>query len=74
MHITHVHAVQVYYTDTKWAYLTDQIMTRAFSSPGDSGSAVDKNGKFVGLLYAGSNTVSVICKAQYILKPLGITV
>jgi hypothetical protein len=67
-------SVQVYYTDTKWAILNDQIITRAFSSPGDSGSAVDKRGHFVGLLYAGSNTVSVICKAQYILGPLGITV
>jgi hypothetical protein len=67
-------SVQVYYTNTKWAILNDQIITRAFSSPGDSGSAVDKGGHFVGLLYAGSNTVSVICKAQYILGPLGITV
>lgn len=67
-------SVQVYYTNTNWAILNDQIITRAFSSPGDSGSAVDKGGHFVGLLYAGSNTVSVICKEKYILGPLGITV
>lgn len=67
-------SVKVYYTNTKWAIFKDQILTGSFSSAGDSGSAVDKNNQFVGLLYAGSSTISVTCKAQYILGPLGITV
>lgn len=46
----------------------------SFSQPGDSGSAVDKDGKFVGLLFAGSADRAVICKAQYIIKDLGIAV
>ena len=41
---------------------------------GDSGSAVDKNGNFVGLLFAGSDVNTIVCKAQYILTPLKITV
>jgi ribosomal protein L21E len=44
----------------------------SFSQPGDSGSAVDKNGQFVGLLFAGSADRAVICKAQHIIQGLGI--
>lgn len=68
-------SVKVYYTYGKWAIFRDQILVQQpFSEGGDSGSAVDKNDQFVGLLYAGSSTISVICKEQYILGPLGITV
>lgn len=67
--------VRVYYTNTKWARFTDQIVTDgSFSSPGDSGSAVDENGRFVGLLFAGSDSVTIICKAKHIVGPLSITV
>lgn len=44
----------------------------SFAQPGDSGSAVDKGGKFVGLLFAGSADRAVICKAQHIIDGLGI--
>ncbi len=45
-----------------WAIFRDQIVvsTSGFSAGGDSGSAVDKNGKFVGLLFAGSDTVTIV--------------
>jgi hypothetical protein len=63
---------------SKSAYFVDQIVVTqdnwSFASPGDSGSAVDKNGKFVGLLFAGSADSAVICKADYIINGLGIAV
>jgi len=63
---------------SKSAYFADQIVVTqdnwSFASPGDSGSAVDKNGKFVGLLFAGSAGYVVICKAKYIIDGLNITV
>ena len=67
--------VRVYYTNTRWARFKDQIVTDgSFSSPGDSGSAVDENGRFAGLLFAGSESVTIICKAKHLLGPLSITV
>ncbi|MDP2846099.1 MAG: hypothetical protein Q8N79_08535 [Candidatus Methanoperedens sp.] len=67
--------VRVYYTSSKWAIFKDQILVRQpFSAGGDSGSAVDKGGKFVGLLFAGSNTITVVNKAKYIISGLGISV
>ena len=69
--------VRVYYGD-QWAYFEDQIVITqdnwSFAQPGDSGSAVDKDGQFVGLLFAGSADSVVICKAGYIIDGLGITV
>ncbi len=63
---------------SKSAYFADQIVVTqdnwSFSQPGDSGSAVDKDGKFVGLLFAGSAGYAVICKAKYIIDGLGIDV
>jgi hypothetical protein len=46
----------------------------SFAQPGDSGSAVDKNGQFVGLLFAGSAKRAIICKAEYIINGLSIAV
>jgi hypothetical protein len=46
----------------------------SFAAPGDSGSAVDKDGKFVGLLFAGSERSAVISKAEHIIDGLGIAV
>ncbi len=67
--------VRVYYTNSRWARFTDQIVTDgSFSSPGDSGSAVDENGRFVGILFAGSDTVTIICKAKHLMGPLSITI
>jgi hypothetical protein len=63
---------------SKSAYFVDQIVVTqdnwSFALPGDSGSAVDKGGKFVGLLFAGTADCVVICKAQHIIDGLGIAV
>jgi hypothetical protein len=63
---------------SKSAYFVDQIMVAqdnwSFSAPGDSGSAVDKDGEFVGLMFAGSENYAVISKAEHIIDGLGIAV
>jgi hypothetical protein len=60
------------------AYFVDQIVVTqdnwSFAQPGDSGSAVDKNGEFVGLLFAGSANSVVICKAEHIIDGLSVAV
>lgn len=70
-------SVVVWYGDRS-AYFADQIVVTqenwAFAAPGDSGSAVDKDGKFVGLLFAGSERSAVISKAEHIIDGLGISV
>jgi hypothetical protein len=63
---------------SKSAYFVDQIVVTqdnwSFAQAGDSGSAVDKDGKCVGLLFAGSADSAVICKAEHIIDGLGIEV
>jgi len=70
-------SVVVQYGDQS-AYFMDQIVVEqenwSFAAPGDSGSAVDKDGEFVGLLFAGSEDCAVICKAEHIIDELGIAV
>ncbi|MBE0431472.1 MAG: hypothetical protein IBX67_06565 [Dehalococcoidia bacterium] len=44
----------------------------SFAGAGDSGSAVDMGGEFVGLVFAGSETHAVICKAEHIIAGLGV--
>ncbi len=70
-------SVVVWYGDRS-AYFADQIVVSqenwSFAAPGDSGSAVDKDGKFVGLLFAGSERSAVISKAKHIIDGLGIAV
>ncbi len=70
-------SVVVWYGDRS-AYFADQIVVAqdnwSFGAPGDSGSAVDKGGEFVGLLFAGTENHAVICKAKYIVEGLGIAV
>jgi hypothetical protein len=62
----------------QFAYFVDQIVVVqenwSFIAPGDSGSAVDKDGEFVGLVFAGSDTHVAINKAQHIIAGLGIAV
>ena len=72
-------SVKVYYDDDIWAIFSDQIVVKGikkyrFSQPGDSGSAVDKNEEFVGLVFAGGGRYTIVCKAEHITGPLGITV
>jgi hypothetical protein len=67
--------VKVWYTQSKWAIFYDQILvSQPFVDSGDSGSPVDKDGKFVGLVFAGSSNVAVVCKAKYIINGLGINI
>ena len=67
--------VYVEYGPGKRAYFADQIAVyQPFSQSGDSGSLVDKGGEFVGLVFAGSDTHSIVCKASYIIEGLGISV
>jgi hypothetical protein len=70
-------SVLVWYGD-QLAYFVDQIVVTqenwSFAAPGDSGSAVDKDGEFVGLIFAGSETCAVISKAEHIIEGLGIAV
>jgi PKD repeat protein len=66
--------VTVWYGDRS-AWFDDQIMvSQPFSDSGDSGSAADKDGAFVGLLFAGSEKHSIVCKAEHIIAGLGIVV
>lgn len=61
--------------DGESAYFDDQIVVDGpFSACGDSGSAVDKDGEFVGLVFAGNGDYSIVCKASYIIDGLGIAV
>jgi len=60
------------------AHFVDQIIVEqvnwSFSGHGDSGSAVDKDGEFVGLVFAGSENHAYINKAEHIINGLGIAV
>jgi hypothetical protein len=75
--VTHTNVSVVIQYGSKSAYFVDQILVEqenwSFTKPGDSGSAVDKDGEFVGLLFAGSASFAVICKAEHIIEELGIT-
>jgi len=67
--------VKVWYTLSKWAIFYDQILVdQPFIESGDSGSPVDKDGAFVGLAFAGSSSVAVVCKAKYIISGLEIAI
>ncbi|NWF77811.1 MAG: hypothetical protein HXY36_04380 [Chloroflexi bacterium] len=76
--VTHTNVSVVVGYGDRSAYFVDQIAVAqdnwSFAAPGDSGSAVDKNGDFVGLVFAGSEDFVVICKAKYIIDGLGIAV
>ncbi len=57
------------------AYFVDQVIVdQPFILSGDSGSSVDKDGSFVGLVFAGSVDYAIVCKASYIIDGLGISV
>lgn len=67
----------VWYTQTQYATFRDQILIAnqpQFSAAGDSGSAIYKDGKFVGLLIAASDNVTIANKASYVTSSLGIQV
>ena len=66
--------VQVAY-GTQIATFTDQLMAGAMSAGGDSGSAVlDDEGYVIGLLFAGSETTTIINPIQAVLDALNVQI
>ena len=62
------------YGDNRTALFTDQIMAGAMSQPGDSGSAVlNNNDELVGLLFAGSDTTTIINRIENVFSALNLT-
>ena len=67
--------VNVQYGQNQIAMFTDQLMAGAMSKGGDSGSAVlDDNNRLVGLLFAGSDTTTVINRIENVFSALGVSV
>lgn len=57
------------------ARFTDQIITNSMSSPGDSGSGIlNMDRRAVGLLFAGSTTVTIFTPIQRVLDHFGVEV
>jgi hypothetical protein len=66
--------VNVQYGEGKIAQFTDQLMAGAMSQGGDSGSAVlDESNNLVGLLFAGSDTSTIMNRIQNVFSELGLT-
>lgn len=70
--------VTVWYTSSKYAVFKDQIIISnnhgRFSAAGDSGSVIyNTNNQFVGLLFAGSNTMTVANTAADLTKATWVT-
>lgn len=66
--------VNVQFGEGKIARFTDQLMAGEMSKPGDSGSAVlDENDRLVGLLFAGSDTTTIINRIENVFSALGVT-
>lgn len=64
----------VSYGTNKMATFRNQIMTGDMSDGGDSGSAVlDMNKNIVGLLFAGSDQVTIFCPIQTVFELLNIS-
>jgi len=65
--------VQVAYSadGSRIAVFDGQYAAGAMSAGGDSGSAILKGDKVVGLLFAGSETVTIINPIQYVLDAFG---
>jgi hypothetical protein len=67
--------VNVSYGSAGTATFEDQIMAGAMSAGGDSGSVVlDMDRRIVGLLFAGSDTTTIINRAEHVFNALNITV
>jgi hypothetical protein len=66
--------VNVQYGEGKMAQFTDQLMAGPMSQGGDSGSAVlNQNNQLVGLLFAGSDTSTIINRIQNVFAALGVS-
>ncbi len=67
-------AVNVQYGEGQIAQFTDQLMAGAMSQGGDSGSAVlDESNHLVGLLFAGSDTTTIMNRIQNVFSALGVS-
>jgi hypothetical protein len=63
----------VSYGAGRTARFTGQLMAGAMSQGGDSGSAIlDGGGNLVGLLFAGSDTTTIINPIENVVAALGI--
>jgi hypothetical protein len=66
---------QVGYGMGQIATFTDQLMAGAMSAGGDSGSVVlGEDGRVVGLLFAGSESVTIINRIQNVVEALDVSV
>lgn len=66
--------VNVQYGTAQIATFTDQLMAGAMSQGGDSGSAVlDNDNRMVGLLFAGSDTTTIMNRIQNVFSELGLS-
>ena len=66
--------VNVQYGAGRIARFTDQLMAGPMSQGGDSGSAVlDNNNNLVGLLFAGSDTSTIISRIDNVFSALGLS-
>jgi hypothetical protein len=64
----------VQYGAGRIARFTDQLMAGPMSQGGDSGSAVlDQNGRLVGLLFAGSDSTTIINRIEHVFSTLEVT-
>jgi len=64
----------VQYGENKTARFTDQLLAGAMSQGGDSGSAVlDTNNRLIGLLFAGSDTTTIINRIEHVFSALGVS-
>ena len=64
----------VSYGTTKIATFVDQLVAGAMSQGGDSGSAVlNTQNQLVGLLFAGTNTTTIINRIQNVFQALQVT-
>lgn len=66
--------VNVQYGEGQIAQFTDQLMAGAMSQGGDSGSTVlDESNHLVGLLFAGSDTTTIMNRIQNVFSALGVS-
>jgi hypothetical protein len=66
--------VDVQYGAGQVARFTDQLMAGAMSQGGDSGSAVlDDQNRLVGLLFAGSDTSTIMNRIEHVFSGLGVS-
>jgi hypothetical protein len=68
-------SIKVYYGMEEYYVFEDQIITSYLAAPGDSGSICINvaSKRAVGLLFAGSNTLTVLNKMRHVTSLLGIT-